>query len=108
MEEITVEDLSAKLERRERVHLLDVREAEELAVCPFPGAEHIPMMDLFTEARRPRAGAGDAIVVVCHRGIRSYEAAAFLRMRGYANAVSLAGGVDAWAARVDPSMPRYG
>lgn len=107
MDEITVEEVRAKLERGEPVHVLDVREAEELALCPFPGAEHIPMMDLFTGMRRTVAGPGAEIVVLCHHGIRSYEAAAFLRMQGFANAVSMAGGVEAWAERVDPSMPRY-
>jgi rhodanese-related sulfurtransferase len=107
VDEITVEEVRAKLDRKEPVHLVDVREPEELAICSLPGAEHIPMMDLFLGVRQPSADRGAEVVVLCHHGIRSYEAAAFLRMQGYANAVSMAGGIDAWAARVDRAMPRY-
>ena len=107
MHEITVEELKARLDRGEEVHLLDVREAEEVAVCPMPGAEHIPMMELFTGMTKTAADPGAEIVVLCHHGIRSSEAVRFLRMQGYAGTRSLAGGIDEWAASVDEGMKRY-
>jgi rhodanese-related sulfurtransferase len=107
MDEISVDEVRAKLERGDPLHLLDVREPEELAICSLEGAENIPMMDLFTGARRPAAGCDAELVVLCHHGVRSYEAAAFLRRMGFARAVSMAGGIDAWAERVDPAMRRY-
>ena len=58
MLEITPAELKAKLERADGgVHLVDVREAEELAFCGLPGAQHIPMLQLFTGLQAPRAEA---------------------------------------------------
>ena len=107
MIEITVKEVKAKLDAGEPVHLLDVREHQELEICSLPGAEHIPMMSLFTGIRKTSAAPDDEIVVFCHVGVRSFEAANFLRMQGYNNARSMAGGVEAWAQEIDPSMPRY-
>jgi rhodanese-related sulfurtransferase len=45
-------------------------------------------------------------VVMCHHGGRSQQVAAFLAAQGY-QAVNLAGGIDAWAADLEPSLPRY-
>jgi rhodanese-related sulfurtransferase len=105
--ETTAAEVKAMLDRGEKVHLLDVREQGELAICRLDGAEHIPLMQLFLGLRRPSAAPEDEIVVFCHMGVRSFEAAAFLRAKGFPRARSLAGGIDAWAAEVDPSLARY-
>jgi rhodanese-related sulfurtransferase len=106
--EITPTDLKAKLEQGDRdVHLLDVREADELAFCGLDGAQHIPMLQLFTGLQAPRAEPEAEVVVFCHHGVRSLEAAKYLRLNGFARARSLAGGLEAWADDVDPSLPRY-
>jgi adenylyltransferase/sulfurtransferase len=105
--EISVEELKDELDRGEPVHLLDVREPAELEICRLDGAEHIPMLELFAGLRSPAAEPGARVVVFCHVGERSLEAAKFLRRHGFASARSLAGGIDAWAARFDPSMARY-
>ena len=108
MLEITPTELKAKLERADRsVHLVDVREAQELVICNLPGAQHIPMLQLFTGLQTPRAEPETEVVVFCHHGVRSLEAAKYLRLNGFARARSLAGGLEAWATDVDPSMPRY-
>lgn len=107
MEEVTPREVKARLDRGERVHLVDVREAAELAICRLQGAEHIPMMHLFLGLKRPQAAPGAELVVFCHTGVRSLEAARFLRLNGFAGALSLAGGIDAWAAEIDPSLSRY-
>ncbi len=107
MIEIGAAEVKAKLDRGERVHLVDVREPTELAICRLEGAEHIPMMQLFLGQKSPSAGRDDEIVVLCHHGMRSYEAASFLRGKGFPRARSLAGGIDGWAAEVDPTLPRY-
>ena len=107
MLEISVEDVKAKLDAGEPVKLIDVREAQELAICKLDGAQHIPMMQLFTQMTKPDAEPADEIVVFCHSGIRSFEAAQFLRMQGFENAYSMAGGIDAWALRIEPGMARY-
>jgi rhodanese-related sulfurtransferase len=107
MLEIDADEVKAKLDRGERVVLLDVREPMELAICRLEGAEHIPMLQLFLGLMAPSAAPDDEIVVFCHHGIRSLEAARHLRQKGFARARSLAGGIDAWAERIDPTLPRY-
>jgi rhodanese-related sulfurtransferase len=44
---------------------------------------------------------------VCHHGVRSRAAQSFLAARGFREVVNLAGGIDAWARRVDPTMGVY-
>jgi adenylyltransferase/sulfurtransferase len=99
--------VKAKLDRGERVHLVDVREPAELSICRIEGSEHIPMMQLFLGVKLPAASKEAEVVLFCHHGVRSFEAAAFLRTKGFPRACSLAGGIDAWALAIDPSLPRY-
>lgn len=88
-----------------RLVLLDVREAEELALARLDGALHVPMGDV------PSALAGlerdRDYVVVCHHGHRSALVAAFLLARGYPRVENLAGGIDAWSVEVDARVERY-
>ena len=107
MLEIGVVDLKKKLDAGEPIRLLDVREPQELAICAMPGAQQVPMLELFTLMTKPEAEPGDEIVVYCHTGIRSLEAAKFLRNQGFQNARSLTGGIDAWATEIEPQMARY-
>ena len=102
--EISVADVGAQ---RDALHLIDVREDQEVALCAIDGAEHISMMQLFTGLQKTAAAQEDAIVVYCHTGVRSFEATMFLRNQGFANVRSMAGGIDAWAREVDTSMARY-
>jgi len=46
-------------------------------------------------------------VVICHHGGRSMQVAMFLEKQGFSRVHNLAGGLDAWARSVDPSMPTY-
>ena len=105
--EIAPDELKALLDAGEAIHLLDVREPEEVALCTLPGAQNIPMLQLFSGLTEPSVKPDAAVVVYCHHGIRSWDAAEFLLQQGYANVRSLAGGIDGWAANCDPSMPRY-
>jgi len=45
--------------------------------------------------------------VHCRSGARSAKAVGFLRQAGFTNVTNLAGGILAWADRVDPKMPKY-
>ena len=49
----------------------------------------------------------DEIVVYCRSGARSANAVQFLAGHGYAGAKNLVGGINRWAERIDPSLPRY-
>ena len=85
--------------------LLDVREPWEYQTARLENSKHIPLRDV--PARFGELPAGAEVVVICHHGGRSMQAAMFLEKQGYARTYNLAGGVDAWARQVDPAMPVY-
>ena len=93
--------------RREgREHLLlDVREPAEWETARIEGAQLMPLRDL--PAQFGQLDRQAVIVVHCHHGGRSSQAVHYLRSRGYRGATNLAGGIDAWSAEIDPSVPRY-
>lgn len=102
--EIDVEAF-ARMRRERSPQVIDVREPWEVEICGFSEAELIPLGTLPQRvADIPRERD---VIVVCHSGRRSLLAAKFLREHGVARASSLAGGVDAWASRIDPTMARY-
>jgi len=102
---MNVQDLAEARRRGDDVILLDVREPEELAIAKVEGAVHIPMRQV--PARIAELDRGRRIVVMCHHGMRSAQVAGFLREQGFAQVENLDGGIDAWAAVVDPSVRRY-
>jgi rhodanese-related sulfurtransferase len=104
MTDISTQDLKARLDRKDALVLLDVREGWETALCRLDNATHIPIEEI--EFRTAELDPADDIVVYCHHGVRSAAVADFLRKRGF-NAVNLAGGLDQWARSVDPTMKRY-
>ncbi len=103
--EITVHKLKQRLDAGDRLLLLDCREHDEVALCRLPGAMHVPMQQ--TPERIDALPRDRPIVVYCHHGIRSQRVAAFLREQGFDEVINLTGGIDAWAAHVDPTMRRY-
>jgi rhodanese-related sulfurtransferase len=86
--------------------LLDVREPWEMDAAPFPGSTPMPMGDVPSRAHA-ELDPDLAIITICHHGVRSMSVAAWLRREGFELAQSLAGGTEAWARSVDPTMPRY-
>jgi rhodanese-related sulfurtransferase len=107
MKQITPAELAAWLgdKQRARPVLLDVREAWEVQTCAIAGSRHLPMGEI--TARKDEVDAQAEVVVICHHGGRSMQVAMFLEKSGFARVHNLAGGVDAWARTVDPSMPVY-
>ncbi len=87
------------------VHLLDVRTSEELDEAAIAGALHIPLHEL--PARHAELPRDKPMAVICHHGVRSETAARFLDKAGFADAMSVMGGIDAYALDVDPALPRY-
>lgn len=102
---ISPEELKALLDSRERVQLLDVREPEEHAICRIRSAKLVPLGRL--ERALEGLDKSAELVVHCKTGRRSARAVRLLRARGFRRARSLAGGISAWAERVEPSLPRY-
>lgn len=105
LEEIPVDQLSHWREKRHRFVLLDVREPHELELASIEGAVHIPMREI--PERYVELNAHDEIAVLCHHGGRSARVASFLVTHGFLRVFNVAGGIDEYAARIDPTIPRY-
>src|SRR5512147_1747681 len=85
--------------------LLDVREPQEVALVRIEGAVHIPMGEV--PGRLHELDPDADIVVYCHHGMRSANVCSFLQQRDFHSVANLTGGIDAWAATVDPTLARY-
>ncbi len=103
-ESITPADLQQLLACATPPVLLDVREKWERDIALLRDSFHIPLSEVVQ--RMPELPLAEPIVVFCHHGGRSGRAASWLRQNGY-DATNLEGGIDAWAAEIDPSIPRY-
>jgi adenylyltransferase/sulfurtransferase len=102
--EITVEELKQKLDAREDVFILDVREPHEYQICNLNGYL-LPLGDL--PKRAHELDSSREIVAHCRSGGRSAKAVDFLRQAGFRKVKNLKGGILAWAEKIDPRMPKY-
>ena len=84
---------------------MDVRETWEHAIVHIAGAALMPLGE-FPE-RAATLDRKRPVYVYCHHGGRSLRVAQWLRQQGFATAASMAGGIDEWAAMIDPSLARY-
>lgn len=109
--EITVEELHALREAGPEAsgpfRLIDCREEDEWRHCRIEGAELLPLSGFGETHAAALPDPAEKVVVYCHHGMRSGKAAAFLRAKGYGNVWSLAGGIEDWSVKIDPSVPRY-
>jgi rhodanese-related sulfurtransferase len=103
--QIEPRELSERLATGEIVRLLDIRTREEFDSVKLPGAH------LFTQEFMQEILANwsrtDLLVIYDHQGTRSMDAAAYFQGHGFEKIRSLRGGIDAWSAEVDPTLPRY-
>src|SRR5580704_5083199 len=102
--EIQVEDLKRRLDAKDDLFVLDVREPHEYQICNI-GGYLIPLNDL--PKRVSELDSSREIVVHCKLGGRSAKAVAFLQQAGFTKVHNLAGGITAWSERVDPKVPKY-
>jgi rhodanese-related sulfurtransferase len=103
--EIDALTLKARLDGETPPAVLDVREPWELEIASLEGALSIPLAELPRRAAElPR---DRPLAVMCHHGGRSAQATAWLRNQGFDRATNVAGGIDAWARTVDPTLSRY-
>jgi adenylyltransferase/sulfurtransferase len=103
--DIMVEELKARIDKGEAPVLVDVREPQEYELVHLPDSKLIPLAAL--PERLGELSTADDIVVYCKSGGRSAFATIFLQDMGFKRVHNLAGGIDAWARKVDPSLPRY-
>ena len=100
-QQITVQDIHAKLLNGETMTIIDVREEGEVAVSMLDMATHIPMQDIPQNlASLPK---DNPLYIMCKIGGRSEQVADFLEGMGY-NAINIAGGMKAWQQHIDPTL----
>jgi monothiol glutaredoxin len=102
--EITIQELKARLDARDRFEFYDVRSPEERAKACFDGSR---LLDTEAAALIETLDLDTPLVFYSHHGRRSQAAAEHFAALGFRNAVSVAGGIDAWSQEIDPSVPRY-
>ena len=102
--EITVDELKKRLDNKDDLFILDVREPQEYQICNLNGYL-IPLKDL--PKRINELDTAKEIIVHCKVGGRSRQAVEFMKQSGFRKVKNLVGGIDEWAETVDPSMPRY-
>ena len=103
--EISPQELKQKLNENESILLLDVREQSEYDIVHLEDARLIPLNTLPHHV--DSLPSDQEIVVYCHHGQRSLYAVAYLQQNGFTGAKNLIGGIDQWAADIDPNLPRY-
>lgn len=85
--------------------LLDVREPSEFEYCALEGAINIPLTRI--PGALNQLDPEQEYVLICHHGVRSQRAGAFLASQGFRKLINLVGGIEAWACDIAPEMPRY-
>jgi adenylyltransferase/sulfurtransferase len=103
--EMSPHELKRRMDSGEPFELIDVREPFEYEIARIDGAKLIPLGEI-TE-RLDELSGEQPIVVHCHSGKRSAQAAQLLQQRGFANVYNLEGGIDAWSDQIDPNVPKY-
>lgn len=105
IKQISAVTLQQRLANDELPFLLDVREAHEFAFAHIAGSVSIPLA--LIPLRLKELDPEQEIIVICHHGMRSQQAARYLEQQGFKHIVNLSGGIAAWASDCDLSMPRY-
>jgi adenylyltransferase/sulfurtransferase len=110
--EMSVGEVARRRGAGEALILLDVRELQEQQLANLgDGVFLVPMSRLIArqlEALPAPAQDKEAeIVIFCHTGQRSGQVTAWLQQKGWKNVYNMAGGIDAWAREVDPSVGFY-
>jgi rhodanese-related sulfurtransferase len=100
----TVAEVAAALRGPNPPKLLDVRSPDEWQIAHLPGAQLVDER----LAQEVMTWATDTpVVLYCHSGQRSLDAASYLAGHGFVNVRSMAGGIDAWSVEIDNTVPRY-
>jgi rhodanese-related sulfurtransferase len=105
--EIDCRSVQQMLSGGEDFLLLDCREADEYAKVAIAAATLLPMSEIVDRIGELAPHRQRRIVVHCHHGGRSLRVANWLRQLGFSDVQSMTGGIDRWAAEIDPSLPRY-
>ncbi len=104
---ILATELKAKMDAGEEFLLVDVREPAEYEIVQIPGSVLIPKGEILNGSALAALPQDKQIILHCKSGVRSAEALAALKAAGLTNSVHVQGGVLAWQAQVDTSLPTY-
>ena len=94
--ETNVNEVKQRLDRGERIRLIDVREESEFARGHLPGAVHLGKGIIERDVEEKFPDPQTELVLYCGGGFRSALAADNLRKMGYANVKSMDGGWRGW------------
>ena len=105
--EIDCQSVKAKLDAGDDFLFVDCREQQEYDHVRIEGATLIPMSEIPNRLAELESHKDGDIVIHCHHGGRSLNVANWLKRNGFANPLSMAGGIDVWAQEIDTSLVRY-
>jgi rhodanese-related sulfurtransferase len=97
-------EVKQRLDSGAKLLLVDIRQEWEHKTCRIEGATLVPMESMASQLALFEAA--EEIVLYCHHGVRSLNAAVWLRQQGIA-ARSMSGGIARWSEEIDPSVPKY-
>ena len=101
---MSVRELKAMIDSGDRFELRDVRTPEERAIASIPGAVLLNESEAARIESMPR---DTPLVLHCHHGGRSQQAAEQFVALGFSQVWNVVGGIDAWSQEIDPDVPRY-
>jgi adenylyltransferase/sulfurtransferase len=104
---ISVAELKAKIDNKDKFILIDVREPSEFEIVKIPGAILISKQGFLDGSALAGLPQDKPIILHCKSGVRSAECLAILKSAGFADATHVSGGVVAWAKQIDTSLPVY-
>lgn len=102
---ISPKELKARLDKGDKLVLVDVREDWEYSLAKIEGSTLIPLGTL--PQSLDQLNRDSEIIAICHHGMRSADATNFLLQQGFSAVKNLVGGIDAWSTQVDGTVPRY-
>ena len=97
--------LKNRIDQQEPLLLLDVREPFEYQYARIDNSVSMPLNQL--QERLHELDPEQEMVMICHHGIRSLQAALFLEQSGFNHISNLSGGIDAWSCQCDSTVLRY-
>lgn len=103
--QISAIELKTRIENESELFLLDVREPNEFEFARLENSVLMPLNQI--PERLAELDPQQEIVVICHHGVRSYQACMYLSNSGFKHIANLSGGIDAWSCVCDSSVPRY-
>jgi rhodanese-related sulfurtransferase len=105
VKQLSATELKNKIQQEEKLLLLDVRESHEFEYAHIANSVLIPLNQI--PKRLGELDPQQEIVLICHHGMRSQQAANYLVQSGCKNIANLTGGIDAWSCACDSSVRRY-